>query len=324
MHFLLKHSIILFFLASVHITTATENFPDYGEIRFPKAETLTENTIRIPFQLVDHLIVVKAEVTGREGNFIIDTGAETLVLNSVHFKKYNRRKYRTTTGVNHTIDKTYMKKLDTFFLKGFAVNDIAADIIDLSHIEKSKKAEFFGIIGYKVLKDYEVFIDFYLKQITLSKTDKEGNRVDKHLLLEKITDSLSFRQKKHTIVLNAFINGEKVNFGLDSGAEINHLNNTVSKNILKKFVVLERIKVIGAGKRKKEAFAGKLYGVKLSNTIYNGVMRTILANLREMNNAYGTHLDGILGYEFLVNRRTIINYKKKKLYFIPYPNTKNE
>jgi len=30
-------------------------------------------------------------------------------------------------------------------------------------------------------------------------------------------------------------------------------------------------------------------------------------------------LDGILGYEFFAQKRTIINYKKEKLYFIDYP-----
>ena len=38
-----------------------------------------------------------------------------------------------------------------------------------------------------------------------------------------------------------------------------------------------------------------------------------------MNEAFGTNLDGILGYEFFAQKRTIINYQKEKLYFINYP-----
>jgi hypothetical protein len=38
-----------------------------------------------------------------------------------------------------------------------------------------------------------------------------------------------------------------------------------------------------------------------------------------MYEVFGTQLDGILGYEFFKYKRTIINYKKEKLYFINYP-----
>lgn len=319
-----KYILLTLFLLPLKRVTAFETPLELGKLNFPTAEKVTENTIRIPFQLVDHLIVIKAGANGRTGNFIIDTGAETLVLNSVHFKNYNRKRYRTTAGVNSVVDKTYMKTLDSLLLQTFSIDAITADVINLSAIEKSKNISLYGIIGYKILKEYEVFIDFYLKQITLFKTDTHGNRIDTHALLEKVTDTLPFRQKNHTIILDAVVNGEKLIFGLDSGAEINHLSSSVSKKVLEKFVVMRRVKMMGAGGHKREVIAGKLYGVKFSDAIYNGTMRTLLAHLGEMKNAYGTHLDGIVGYEFLVNRRIIINYKKEKLYFIEYPHIQNE
>ena len=46
----------------------------------------------------------------------------------------------------------------------------------------------------------------------------------------------------------------------------------------------------------------------------------ILINFDGMHNAYGVYLDGVLGYEFLRQKRTIINYKKEKLYFVDFPN----
>jgi Aspartyl protease len=321
-HFV-KQFVIAACILVVNLSAASDKPFQIERLNFPNAEIITENTIRVPFQIIDHLIVIKAKADGKEGNFIIDTGSETLVLNEVHFKNYNKRHYRTTSGVNGIIDKAYLKKLDNFFLERFSIDNISADIIDLSHIEKSKKTAIFGIIGYSVLKEYEIFIDFYLKQITLSKTDEQGNRIDKDLLLEKITDSIAFKQKKHTIIVEAFIADEKLNFGLDSGAEINHLSTAVSKKVLKNFKVSKRITMLGAGKESKEVLAGKLYQVKLTNTLYCGVMRTVLTHLNGMNEAYGTTLDGILGYEFLATRRMMINYKKKKLYFVNYPYLKN-
>ena len=52
-------------------------------IVFPNAEVVNENTFRIPFKLIDHLMVVEAELFNKKGNFIIDTGSEQLILNQV-------------------------------------------------------------------------------------------------------------------------------------------------------------------------------------------------------------------------------------------------
>ena len=48
-------------------------------------------------------------------------------------------------------------------------------------------------------------------------------------------------------------------------------------------------------------------------------MKTIITNLNNMNKAFGTNLDGILGHDFFAQKRVIINYQKEKLYFIKYP-----
>lgn len=305
----------------MHVAAAVEKPFQMMGLHFPQAEVVSPNTIRIPFQLIDHLIVVRASTHEREGNFIIDTGSETLVLNEVHCKNYRKTNYRSASGVNGRIDNAYLKELDSFFFENFSIDNLTADVVNLSHIEESKKMELYGIIGYSVLKEYEVFIDFYLKQITLFKTDDKGERIDRDGLLEKVSDSLSFTQKKHSIMLEAFVNGERLIFGLDSGAEINQLSTTVSKKVLKNFKILQRINIIGADKGEREVLAGKLYRISFGKRLYYGLMRTLLTNLSGMYEAYGAPLDGVVGYEFLAMRRTLINYKKKRLYFIDFPFT---
>ncbi len=287
---------------------------------FPKAEYIGENTVRIPFKLIGHLIVIEAEVYDRKGNFIIDTGSENLLLNKVHFTKHRGRIARSGyAGVNGEIDQVRVRWLKKILLNDFSIENIKANSINLSHIEKSKKMQLYGIIGYKVLKDYEIFIDFYLKQITLSKVNKKGNKIDQFPYLEKITDSINFILRGHTIILKSYVNGHKLNFGLDSGAEINMLHTGVPKKVLKKFTIDKRIYMVGADQRKIEVLAGKLNDVEFEGTIFNKSMLTILTNLRQANIAYGTRLDGILGYEFMVKRRIILNYKRKRLYFVEIP-----
>ena len=286
-----------------------------------KAEFLNENTTRIPFKIIGHLMVVEGELLGKKGSFIIDTGSERLVLNSSHFLvRSNRNSRSSVSGVIGNIDNLARKKVDAFQLQNLIIENINSDVINLSHIEKSKNFRLLGIIGFNVLKNYEVFIDLYLNQITLFKVDKYGNRLDSRKLLEKIVDSVDFKLRRHTIVLSGTIENKKVKFGLDSGAEFNQLNKKVNKKVLQSFDGFRRMFVMGASNRKVEVLVGKLNNVKIKNSFSLAPMNTVLINFGGMHDAYGVYLDGVLGYEFFRQKRTIINYKKEKLYFIDFPN----
>lgn len=296
-----------------------------NSIKFSKAEIVNSYTTRIPFKLIDHLIVVKAELLGKKGNFIIDTGSETLILNKSHFPILysHNKKTNQTSGILSEIDTPYEKEIKEFAIQNFKLYGYNSDVIDLSHIETSKHINLLGIIGYSILKDYEVFIDMHLNQITLSKIDKFGNKLSKKVYLEKIVDSINFTLKNHTIILKATINKQNVKFGLDSGAEFNQINKNSNKKVLKYFIPKKRLLLSGAGNKKIEVLTGKLHRVKLSETVYFGPMHTVLTNLNNMNNAFGTNLDGVLGYDFFKQKRAIINYQKEKIYFINYPRTLN-
>ncbi len=314
-----KQLFFILFLTIPTIDILAENPLD--PFVFPKAEILNEYTTRIPFKLIDHLIVVEAELLDQKGNFIIDTGSETLILNKVHFKNFDSyfKKPKETSGVLNLVDNPLERQLKKFVIKNLTMTNKTSDVIDLSHIEKIKKIRLLGIIGYNILKDYEVFIDMHLNQITLSKVDLNGNTLDKNLYLEKIADSIDFKLKSHTIVLEALVNNHKLSFGLDTAAEYNQLNKNTSKKVLKFFHPMRRLTLSGASGDLIEVLVGKLGRVKLKDAILFAPMATVLTNLNKMNEAFGTSLDGIMGYEFFKQKRTIINYQKEKLYFVNYP-----
>ncbi len=317
---------LLFFSFSCVILSNNTNEKNYDdEFYFTKAEIIDQYTTRIPFKLVDRLIVIEGIHRKKKGMFIVDTGSERLLLNKVHFSDLISHDYksRNTTGVIDRIDDPVEKRIQKIIFNDLSINNKKSDIIDLSHIENSKKLKILGIIGYNVLKDYEVFIDMYLNQITLTKIDKFGNKYGKEGYLEKITDSVNFKLKKHTIVLKGSINGKKLTFGLDTAAEFNQLSSKVHKRVLKSFYPKKRVLLVGASSKKIEVISGHLYRLKLSETVYFGPMNTILTNLSSFNNAFGTHVDGILGHDFFAQKRAIINYKKEKIYFINYPIIRN-
>ncbi len=316
------HIIFCFFaVSSLAFNNGHSFYLDNETIVFSKAEILNEYTARIPFKLVDNLIVVEAEILDKKGDFIIDTGSEVLILNEVHFPlqyQHPSRK-KEASGVISITDNTFEQQVKEFILQNFNLKNKMSNTVNLSHIEKSKKIRLLGVIGYSILKDYEVFIDTYLNQITLTKVDKFGQKLDENVYAEKITDSIDFKLKNHTIVLNGFVGNQEVKFGLDSAAEFNQINKKVGRKVLKYFYPKKRLILSGASTDQIEVMAGKLFRVKLSKTIYFGPMNTVLTNLNRMNEAFGTKLDGVLGFEFFQQKRTIINYQKEKLYFVDYP-----
>ncbi|HLT34008.1 MAG TPA: hypothetical protein VKZ98_09480 [Aquaticitalea sp.] len=313
-----RQSYLLFL---VLITNSALGNNPLDPIVFSKAEVVNEHTTRIPFKLIDHLIVVEAELLDQKGNFIIDTGSETLILNKVHFKTFEPyyRKSKETAGVINLVDNPLERQLKEFVIQNLKLTNKTSDVIDLSHIEKTKKMHLLGIIGFNILKDYEIFIDMHLNQITLSKVDSKGNTLDKNVYLETIVDSVDFKLKNHTIVLETYVDSYKLNFGLDTAAEYNQVNKRLNKKILKFFLPMRRLTLSGASGANIQVLAGKLHRVKLSETVFFAPMETVLSNLNYMNEAFGTSLDGILGYEFFKQKRTIINYQKEKLYFVDYP-----
>ncbi|GAA4275479.1 pepsin/retropepsin-like aspartic protease family protein [Aquimarina mytili] len=320
--------IVLYLICNTSIIandSASWIFSSESGIIFPKAEILNEYTARIPFKLVDRLIVVEAELHSKKGSFIIDTGSEILMLNEIHFpqKDHFFTKRKQTSGVIAVMDDTFEQNVKEFILQNFNLKNQISDIVDLSHIEKAKKMHLLGIIGYSILKDYEVFIDMHLNQITLTKVDTLGVKLDQNVYAEKITDSVNFDLRTHTIVVEGYIGDQPVKFGLDTAAEFNQINKRLRKKALKYFYPKKRLVLLGASNNKIEVMAGKLYRVKLSETVYFGPMNTILTNLNKMNEAFGTDLDGVLGYEFFQQKRTIINYQKEKLYFVDYPIRRN-
>lgn len=316
---------MLVLVFSVRLLSASEDRPNLPindvPFYFEKAEKIDAHTTRIPFELVDRLIVIQGNYKEKTGGFIIDTGAEKLIFNTAHFKQLplGGKKQYNVSGVLDYVDNPIQKRIQEVNFNDLSVVNKKTDLVDLSHIEKSKHMHLLGIIGYNVLKDYEVFVDLHLQQITLKKTDRKGKVLSSQPYLEAITDTINFSLKKHSIVLEGFVDKKKATFGLDTGAEYNQIDSRIGKKALKNFYPKKRIKLIGASKSEAEVLYGSMYRIKLNDSVYFGPMKTILTNLKNIEKAFGVRLDGILGYDFFAQKRVIINYKKQQLYFIDYP-----
>jgi len=282
------------------------------DISFPQAAA-NLNTIYIPFTLVGHLMIVEAQADGRKGNFIVDTGSERLLLNKEYLPELLPGKPITAIGNTGILSGTE-EHVDSLYLDQLYITDLIAHVVDLNHIEIKKNTKVLGILGYNVFRQFELFIDSPNARIVLSRVDKNGKRLDPALPWEIPYDSMSFVLKKHLIVLNTMVNGVRLEMILDSGAELNLIDHKVNRKVLDHFTVIKRVNLIGAGKKQVEVLAGVLNEVKCGNQSTKR-MNTLLTSLLEINTSFGINVQGVLGYEFLSKRRTLINYQKQKIYF---------
>lgn len=287
-------------------------------IGFPEAVMINPNTIYIPFSLAGRLITVEARVDTFQGNFLLDTGAERLLLNRRYFGRPGHVSASVSavgnTGQVLDVDKHW---IDTLHWDNLFFKNVQTNIVDLSHIERKKHLQIIGIIGYDVFRDFEIFLDFQLMQIVLTRLDRRGYRIDSTAIWETPIDSVDFKLAKHFVVLKGKVGETNLRFGLDSGAELNLIDRRVKRKVFDQFDIVKRVRMLGAGQNTIEVVAGSLRDVYIGQQ-HTDSMRTLITSLSDMNLNFGIRLDGVLGYEFLSTRRTLINYKRKKLYFFAF------
>lgn len=134
----------------------------------PVAGTHVDATI--PFQLVGHLIVVKASVDGSapDYTFVLDTGSITAVskeaASRLGLRMEGACKARGATGAG---DKVCLTKLQSLSLGGFVAKDISAAVFD-PHFQQRAGIRVDGFIGSNFLRFFRVRIDYRNKLLTLS------------------------------------------------------------------------------------------------------------------------------------------------------------
>lgn len=292
------------------------------DFSFSSGAQYSPNSIIVPFVFNGGLVIVKARVEEMEGNFVLDTGASGLILNERYFTADQELVNLQGMGLGGATSPIGELEVDSLELEELSFQRVKAQTLDLTPIEQSKKSRILGLIGYDILKDFEILFDYRQRILTFSKTDQDGNilTVLPHTLNK--ADSLSFRLANFIPLIEVEVNGKKKMMGMDTGAEYNLLNIKRCKDVLSAFAIKKTIEVASPGGKKIEALVGKLARVILKDKYRCGTMSTVLTNLKDLETIYACKLDGILGYDFFATWLVSINYKKQVLYLHPFNSTK--
>lgn len=287
-----------------------------GNLHFSltSAHFLDANSVIIPFHSSGGLILVQGKVGESIGYFILDTGANGLVLNQRYFQPDVLLAAQTTNGIGGMIDEVGRKRLDQFGVEELVFENVRAETIDMEHIEIGKTIRIAGLIGFDILEDFEIMLNYKKRYLTFSRLNNNGEVIEALPHTQEKVDSFDFEYGNFIPVINVNIEGNTYKMGIDTGAELNLLSNRSKKRLLKHFKIIKRIKLLGANDGFSEAVAGRLTNVVLGTKYRCASMATLLTDMSHLNKIYNKKLDGILGYEFLAPWIFSINYKKKKLF----------
>lgn len=257
--------------------------------------------VYIPFTLEGGMIFVEAELEGKRGSFILDTGAPGLVINSLEVEENTDEELMGIQGAVGVEEG----KVASFAWAGVQYQEVSVLNIDISHFERLTGRKIHGLIGYEFLQDRELFIDFDNGMISL-------RRVRKLNAAEKRPQEVSFSSLAHLPVVKMQLNGKTGYFGLDTGSEINILDSRWKKRIKSRMIQKNQIMGVGGKvkKVKKASVSNSQIGeVEIANMEYHFV------DLSEIERAHGVRLDGILGFPFFSTHQVSLSFSDQKLCF---------
>lgn len=258
----------------------------------------------VGFELDGGIILVEAVLNNSVETFVLDSGAEGLILNN-----YTKKGKKTSiTGVNGSV-KAYSVNIENFVWAGISYPNLEAVSMDLSYLESLTKRKISGLIGYELIKNFEILIDY--KEQAIQVKSLEAKRMDTRKPL--VSFPLTF--DNHLPVIEAVIGKEKLRLGLDTGAEVNLLDTRILSEI-------ESVaskpksgsKIYGVGAEQVSTQKVKIKMTKIAQAAYRQ-MDYVLTDLSIINSPdQSTDIDGILGFPFLSSCKFSIDFKTQKLH----------
>ncbi len=271
------------------------------------------DSVIVPLKRAGRLFFLDASVDNIQGNLIFDTGAMGLVLNATYFKNYVRKNIQSTAGITGAVSDAAVITANEMKIGELKHKLVTANLVDLSHIENRRGIKVLGLIGFEKIKEFEINIDLSNQIIRLYRIDKEGIRT-----VAARADHFKPDQVQNIEIINGiiFVNvkigGKTLRFCLDSAAETNALSNSVPKQVMDKFIITRSARLNGAGAQSKEVLFGKFSDFRIGDTPLDS-MTAILSNLEHLSDAYGVHIDGILGFDFFAKSVIRLNYVTKQM-----------
>jgi hypothetical protein len=258
---------------------------------------------KIPFELIKGYIVIKVRIGNELFNFLLDTGAPTVVdvkKNELYKDEKNQIKVYDSNQIEKKLQKIKMSNMKIGKISLKNINAIASN---LDEIKKILCVDIVGILGADVMSNYYLKIDYIQKYIILT------NKI-KNIQIDAECKPINFTTNTNkTPLISLFQNNIKIDdFILDTGS-----NNSI---------VVSIPSLIDTNKStNKQVMLGVSFGAfgYIIDTTYTYKIDNLLCVNNVKIDSVIIHqrtkkTNSRIGYEFLKNYSIVIDWKKKKLY----------
>ncbi|MDO7884490.1 aspartyl protease family protein [Hymenobacter cheonanensis] len=283
------------------------------DLAFGPGEIITPPSVVAPARLRNGLLLVEAEVDGRRGTFLLDTGAPALVLNK---REFAAPATETTlaatgsTGVNGRMAGMSYHLAQQFDWQGISFQQKQVPTLDLTSLEqKLGGLPLLGLIGYNVLSQYAVTLDYHAGQVLLR---QPAPAAAPPAALMRVPFVLS----GHLPVVALTVGGQTFQVGVDCGAQANLLDQQYQAGLARELRRAATARLSGADAAARAVATARLPEVRLAGPLVFRKQATVFADMAHLNqNPSRPPLQGLVGYPLLSQYRTTIDYVKKQLYF---------
>jgi len=294
-------TLLVYFMGIGHMTMSSTSIP----INSSKEHIdVYPESFSASFELTKGLIFVEANLEGKKANFILDTGAPNLVLN-------NRGKQGIpgTTTIKDVNGEANLSQVAVanFDWNGLNLKNRSFAALDLRHIESLTNRKIDGIIGFQTFKEYQLLIDYPSNKLQLSKSTPS-------IINEEVVLIVPFQMHGHFPAINVQIGNNNFLMGIDTGAEINIINEVASKKLVSSdFQKVSVDQLQGAnGEIKKIETVRMNSSIIQRNTFPN--MPYIFTDISHLNANKNSQIDGLLGFPFLKSHKCLFNFQEKQFY----------
>lgn len=269
--------------------------------------------VTIPLKRAGRLLLLEGTLDNHTGNFVLDTGASGLVLNTTYFRNAIPARDEEGGGVTGSTGIAMKLTVRKLAISDLVYDNVPADVIPLGHLESRRGVKILGLFGMSLLKNVEMVIDVRKNELQVFRLNKAGDR-----LLptpEKITYDIiqKIEVVSHVMFVQGTIGGRILDFCIDTGAESNVLDIRANKKVLDKITITRRSELSGAGTGRGEVLYGTITDFSLGGRPLVP-METIVCSLDAMSQKYGCPIDGMLGFDFFMKGKVFINLVKKVMY----------
>jgi predicted aspartyl protease len=265
------------------------------------------DSVVIPLKRAGRLFLIEAQIDGESGNLVFDSGANGLVLNSTYFRnhvKWGGKASNSVTGSVGVVDQVSVEHLQFADLK---YSNLVADLANLGHIENRRGAKILGLVGFSLLRSFEVVFDPSHAELKLFSIDKTGQRINSFSGKFKTDYVAKIEGSSNILFLKGNVGGRVLNFCIDTGAETNALSSELNKKVMNTVIITRRTTLKGVAGNSTDVLYGRMNDFAVGSQKITG-METVITNLESLSEAYGTHIDGMLGVCFLEHGIFCVNF----------------